>query len=362
MPLAIGAPAHIAPGTGVASYSRALVRAAEAFAPLIVDPGESRARWPRRLLALRPWPRRLARGDRSLFGRDLFREAQVHFDLYRRPLELVCPGPAGILHWTYPVPLSLRGWRNLYTVHDAIPLTAPQLTPIDGARHRRLLDALAKAAAGFVTVTEAARGEIVAALGCDPALVTNLGMPVDVEGAAATPRLGLRPGHYLLHCGTIEPRKNIARLVEAHRASGLAMPLVLAGPDGPQAETLDFAGAHVIRTGYLPRADVLRLIADARALVMPSLAEGFGLPVAEAMMLGTPVLTSDRGALAEVAGEAGLTVEVTDTAALAAAMTRLAVDDELCEELRRRGTVQARAYDLDAFAARLAVFYEKMGG
>jgi glycosyltransferase involved in cell wall biosynthesis len=102
---------------------------------------------------------------------------------------------------------------------------------------------------------------------------------------------------------------------------------------------------------------LLGLIANARALLFPSLAEGFGLPVVEAMALGTPVLTSDRGALAEIAGGAALTVDPTRVDAMAAALARLVSDDALVRALVDRGRVRAATFSTDRFVARLAAVY-----
>jgi hypothetical protein len=97
---------------------------------------------------------------------DAFRLAQVYFDVHNRPLPVRVPGPPGIMHWTYPVPLVLLGWRNVYTVHDTIPLAHPELTPIDRKRYQRLLQQLGKFAASFITVSNAARDQILGSLRC----------------------------------------------------------------------------------------------------------------------------------------------------------------------------------------------------
>ena len=134
----------------------------------------------------------------------------------------------------------------------------------------------------------------------------------------------------------------------------------MVGPDGWQADAIldDLAATPgAIRIPYAERATLLGLIAGARALVFPSLAEGFGLPMVEAMALGTPVLTSDTGALAEIAGGATLTVDPTSVAAIRDALVRLAVDDGLAAELAARGSMRAATFSPHRFAARLADVY-----
>jgi glycosyltransferase involved in cell wall biosynthesis len=176
---------------------------------------------------------------------------------------------------------------------------------------------------------------------------------------AALPE-GLVPGGFLLVCGTVEKRKNVARLLDAYRRSKAPLPLVIAGPDGWGAGEIApvlAATPGAIRLPYLDRKTMRALIGHARALVMPSLAEGFGLPVAEAMALGTPVLTSNRGVLAETAGGAALAVNPEDTARLGTALARLAADDALCARLAEAGRRNAARFTPARFAERLTRAY-----
>jgi glycosyltransferase involved in cell wall biosynthesis len=261
------------------------------------------------------------------------------------------------MHWTYPVPLRMAGWRNVYTIHDAIPLVRPDLSPIDAARHARLLARIAATADALVTVSAAAGAEIADALRLPADRIVDCSQPVTIGPTTDAPPGGLAAGGYLLLLGSVEPRKNVARLLAAYRRSGVRLPLVVAGPAGGLLEA-DIAGtAGTRRLDYVDPADMPALIGSARALVMPSLAEGFGLPVAEAMALGTPVLTSAGGALAETAGGAALLVDPEDTAGIAAALHRIAGDDGLCAALSAAGLVNAARFTPDRFATRLAGLY-----
>ena len=348
MPLCLDGRMLRAQATGVATYARTVQAALEraGAAPLILDDaargrfGEDMRwrRWRRWLRMRSGAPVVLAREPGALFARDVFALAQARFARTGQVLRLRAPGPPGVMHWTYPVAAAVEGWCNLYTVHDVIPLTHPELVATDPQALRARLRALMPGAAGFLTVSEHSRGEIVRTLGIAPERVVSAGLAVEPKSLGTRPLpAGLTRGAYFLFHGLVEPRKNLPRIVAAWRASGTACPLVIAGPHG--GEPLDLAGA--MRLPYLPRDELLSLVAGARALVFPSLAEGFGLPVAEAMALGTPVLTSFGGALEETAGGAALLVAPEDIGAIAAAIRRLDEDATLRSALAQGGRRRA---------------------
>ena len=175
-------------------------------------------------------------------------------------------------------------------------------------------------------------------------------------------------GPYLLSLTGIEPRKNIPALIRAF----VSLPedvqplLVLAGPVAPWNP----AGWNLVRpvldglpprvrerivvTGYVSEAEKVALLSGAEALVYPSLYEGFGFPVLEAMACGTPVLTSNVSALPETAGDAALLVDPGDEAAIADGMQRLLVDEALRERLRVAGPARAARFNWDDTARRTA--------
>ena len=360
-------------GTGVATYAQGLADCL-ADAGLMVErltesgaPGRLR-RW---LAALPPWQRQAPLSRPGLrVSPDVFRTAQVYFDVHRRCMALQDAAPPGLMHWTYPVPLRFAGVPNIYTVHDVIPLQHPDLSPVSPARLRRLLRGVGRAAAHVVTVSEASRMAILAATGWPGDRVTCTLQSVSVLRdtpnreaiRTAAHAHGLEPGCYFLCCGAVEPRKNIARLIEAHRASGVPTPLVLAGPDGWRAaEALRGAGPLVRRVPWLPRPGLVALMAGAKAVLMPSLAEGFGLSVAEAMALGVPALASHGGALAEVAGGAALLADPLDVRALAEAIAALDGNAALRAGLTAQGLRRAEAFTPAAHARRLLAVYRQIG-
>lgn len=165
---------------------------------------------------------------------------------------------------------------------------------------------------------------------------------------------------YVLYVGKLEARKNIVRLLEAfnqvRHEAGRGVKLVLAGGRTPTSQGIDEAIARLglrddlIELGHLPNADLPLLYAGAQLFAFPSLWEGFGIPVVEAMACGTPVLTSNLSALPEIAGGAALLVNPYSTAEIAAAMNSLLEDGELVARLRLAGIERARQFNWQATA------------
>lgn len=354
----------------MASYARALRAALAATGPAAIMLDDARrgvlsaenpagtAAW-RQLRARWPQGVRLRRDEERLFAADVFRLAHARFSATGRLLELRAPGRPGIIHWTYPIPAHIAGWINLYTVHDVIPLTDPALSPIEAGALRRRLEAIERVADRIVTVSNHARAAIIDTLGVAPDRVTNTSAAVsDLEQSKQPLPAELVAGGYFLFCGLAEPRKNLVRLVGAWKASGVAEPLVLVGPAFDGVPT----PPGIIVLPFQPRDTLMTLLRDARALLMPSLAEGFGLPVIEAMAVGTPVLTSNCGAVAEIGGDAALSVDPLDTSAIAEALRALSGDGRLRHILTEKGLRNAARYTPVAFGARLRALHREFAG
>lgn len=358
-------------GTGVSVYGAALAETVGLLGHVVEGLVEGRrsTRFDAWRGALRPgaWPVPLVDGARV--GGSLFRSAQIRFDLRGSLLSVRDRAdPPAVMHWTYPLPLRFAGVPNVYTVHDLIPLMHPELSPVPQRRMNRLLREVVAAASHIVTVSEASRREIIEFFGLSPDRVTNTYQavidqrPSEAVLAQALGDIGLEPGGFVLHAGSVEPRKNVGRLIRAHRESRIARRLVIAGPDGWQAaQELQEAGPGVMRLRWVARPLLIALIAGARFVVVPSLAEGFGLVVAEAMAMGTAVICSDRGALAEVAGGAARFVNPDDTEALAAAMADLDADDATLETMVAAGRCRAALFSPGAYADRLRPVYAAFG-
>ena len=294
--------------------------------------------------------------------------------------KVALPG-TDLAHWTYPLPVKAPGAANVYTLHDLVPLRLPYTTADRKKTYLALTQRIAREADHILTVSEHSRADIIRILGVEEARVTNLYQSTDiaalVKGVAPAQiarevegLLGVGMRGYYLFFGALEPKKNLARLLEAHLASGSPHPLVIVGAPGwgserdvkllKQLADLD-QNKRIKWLGYLPRQTLATVIAGARAVVFPSLYEGFGLPVLEAMSLGTPVITANTSSLPEVAGEAALLVDPLKVRSIARAIHALDGDDRAVAELSRRGLAQAERFSAAAYRRRLAGFYAALG-
>lgn len=182
--------------------------------------------------------------------------------------------------------------------------------------------------------------------------------------AAMRRRYGL-PERYLLFIGTLQPRKNIARIVQGYARWRASQPetdvaLVLAGPQGWLYDPSWTAGVTgIVMPGYVADEDIPALYSAAEALVFPTLHEGFGFPVLEAMRCGTPVITSNTSSLPEVAGEAALLVNARSIDEIAAAIGRLMSDEALRADLVTKGFEQATRFTWQQAAERALRTLEK---
>ncbi|MEW6640318.1 MAG: glycosyltransferase family 1 protein [Pseudomonadota bacterium] len=308
----------------------------------------------------------------------LYERAGYSFHVRGRLTEVRLDRPAALAHWTSPLAVKARGCPNIYTIHDLIPLQYPHFVLDRGGRSVHLHAAIAREADLIVTVSEASKQAIVDLLNVPAERVAVTYQPTpplpamkreDAERLVEA-TYGLKAGQYALFVGAIEPKKNLKRLIEAFILANPGIPLVLAGPLGWMYDN-DLrlmgiinrsSGSKLIRRlGYLPRAHVSALLRCARFLTFPSVCEGFGLPVLEAMQLGVPVLTSNTSSLPEVAGQAAVLVDPLDVADMARGIRELAFDADLRHGLVACGHEQVQKFTEEVYRKRLAAAYARVG-
>jgi glycosyltransferase involved in cell wall biosynthesis len=278
-------------------------------------------------------------------------------ELRRRPVDL--------LHVQYTAP-PLAPCPVVATVHDLSFEHLPETFKRRSWMQLRLtVRRTVRRAAHVIAPSEFTRRDLVETYKLDPARVSAIPLAasprfVPVEDAGEIERVrrlyGLE-GEYILAVGSIQPRKNLARLVRAYsglrreRGRSNLPKLALVGKQAwLYGETLKVIEEEGVRdsvrlTGYVSEGDLPALYTGALCFAYPSYFEGFGLPPLEAMRCGTPVLTGNLTSLPEVVGDAGLTFDPFDTDALARALARLIDDAALRTELRSRGLQRARAFD-----------------
>lgn len=282
---------------------------------------------------------------RSLKGRAIWRAKRQVFD----------PTPDAYIFFTPVIPLLFKPKRSIVVAHDFAYLSFRRGT-IREWFHRKLLFFMHKRsmrmADAVVAVSEETRQTVIAQFGIPPEKVR-----VIYDGYIALPEPDPFdiPQTYFLYPGTLKPRKNIPNILRAFAQFKQTHPepfeLVITGKTGGSyyrelqtlVEELGIS-AKVRFTDYVSDAQLAYLYRHAQALVFPSLLEGFGMPILEAMHAGLPVLTSNRGAVAEVAGDAALLVNPDDPKAIAGGMSRLVNDATLCEALIAKGHVRAKEF------------------
>jgi glycosyltransferase involved in cell wall biosynthesis len=265
------------------------------------------------------------------------------------------------------------GGSHIVTIHDAVPWTHPETLTRRGAVWHRAMGERAARFADLIVVPTAAVaerlssflsfGDRIRVIGGAPS--TDLVIPADSPARRAA--LGI-PDNFVAFVGTLEPRKGLEQLIAA-LATVDDLSLVVIGPRGwggvNVATLVEHSGivpSRVHALGRLDDADLAAVLSASRALVVPSIDEGFGLPVLEAMSLGVPVIHSTAAALVEVAGGAALSVDVHGpggTMALAEALTGLS-DDELRRDLVSRGHAQSALFSWDASATALAALIDDL--
>ncbi len=337
---------------------------------------------------------RLPYFDKIWTSPDVFGRAERHFIVNEyfmilSRLRVYMDRPPDIVHWTYPLPMFVPGAKNIYTIHDLVPLRLPFTTLDNKRRYFRLVRMLAQRADHIVTVSETSRKDIIDLLGVDESKVTNTYQSVEIPAKYANKpadlvkrevegTFNIKYKEYMLYFGAIEPKKNVGRLIEAYLASKIDTPLLIVGKLAWKSEqemrlmhddatsyleqigSLTYRRRRIFHIDHVPFPLLVSLIRGAKSVLFPSLYEGFGLPILEAMKLGTPVLSSQEGPIPEVAGDGALLLDPYDTRAIAEGIRELDSNAELRVSLGARGRKRANLYSAEAQQRRLSAIYDRV--
>ncbi len=291
---------------------------------------------------------------------------------------LVLPRRAGrdgfdVIHATthYGTFMPCR-YKNVITVTDVSPLLHPETHGRGQVMyHRHILPLVLKRADAIITISASSKKDIVSCYGIAEDMVQVIHLGVDrrfaPDAAGESGFARTLPERYILNIGTLEARKNLPRLLEAYaiaRSKGLAHKLLIGGARGWRLSNLAaIVEKHgleqdVVFLGYVEDADLPILYGRADFFVYPSLYEGFGMPILEAMACGTPVITSNCSSMPEVAGDAACLIDPLDVESLAEKMLELAASEELRAALRARGIERAGRFSWAETARETMAVYQ----
>ncbi|WP_248446472.1 glycosyltransferase family 4 protein [Sinorhizobium meliloti] len=335
--------------------------------------------------------------DRIFNARNLYGLARWHFRIYGHFLQTEYENSASVAHWTYPMPIRLRRAANIYTIHDLVPLRLPYTTLDNKREYYRIVRDIARKADLIVTVSETSKRDIVELLDVDETRVVNTYQSVSLPDSVLSRSLdavsdevaaifGLEPKKYFLFFGAVEPKKNVGRIIEAYLASQSKYPLVIVGQltwknandlrllgvSAQEGQKQKSSGAidptitavsraqQIVRLEYLPLNLLTSLIRCARSVVFPSLYEGFGLPILEAMQLGTAVITGTEGSNPEIAGEGAYLVDPYDVGAIAQAFRDMQNDQAMVDHYESLGKERAKVFSPERYSERLSELYKRL--
>jgi glycosyltransferase involved in cell wall biosynthesis len=395
MHIALDYTTGIYPGAGVARYTRSLVAA---LARLDADNRYSLFYANRGLPRGTPeeqQARALMKAHPNFRGVAVPLSVRQMFAVWQRlrlpiPVDLFT-GRCDLLHSPDFVSPPHRTGADIITVHDLSFLVVPECAePGLAGFLSKTVPGAVRRADGIIAVSEQTKRDLVRLMGVAPEKVTVVHNGVDerfraagrgeiadeqAQSARLRQELGL-PERFILHVGTLEPRKNLVRLIEGYAQANSAMArdekvaLVLAGRKGWLYEPILAAGARVnsesastgarvVFVDYVDERDLPLLYRMAEVFAYPSLYEGFGLPVAEAMSCGTPVFVSEDDALAEVVGKAALVVDARSVESIASGISRLLGDADLRRALSDAGRARVARFTWETAAEQVLEVYGK---
>jgi glycosyltransferase involved in cell wall biosynthesis len=296
---------------------------------------------------------------------------------YWEQIAPLCVGPYDLLHFPYDSCIAIKRGKFVATIHDVIPLLLPDGRipwPWKGLFKRILIPKPFKQIDHVVTVSECSKRDIMERLGVPEHRISVVyqGVEFDRFFPSRAPHSDRKTNSpYILCVAGDSPNKNVGTLLQAYFSLPNSIRgqyrLVLAG-DVQKSEHLPSLiqklglEKHIEFTGIISDERLARLYQDAAVFVFPTLYEGFGLPVLEAMACACPVITSNTSSLPEVVGDAGILIHPLDASAISAAIKRVLSDPGLSERLRNAAVQRAKQFSWDRTARETVELYRKVVG
>lgn len=309
--------------------------------------------------------------------KNLFLLASRYFSVTGKFFEITIPH-LDVMHWTSALPIFARGAKNIYTVHDMIPVKIPQSVLGGSGNYLKICRKISELNCHIVTVSEHSKKDIVDLVGIPEERVHNnyldrggFGRKIDsiphsdrVEMIRSI--MGFEAKGYYLYFGAWEPKKNIGNLISAYFSSRTKCPLVICGAAGwgnekertllEELRNID-NGKRVIQLSYLPDELLELVVWGAKATVFPSIYEGFGLPILESFALGTAVVASRGGSIPEISDDAAILVDAYSIGELSTAINLVDERSDFRADLEQKGLRRAQYFSSKAYQERLLKTY-----
>lgn len=290
--------------------------------------------------------------------------------IFRIKTTITIPEKIDIWHATSPLPIVIKNAKKITTIHDLIPMKLPHLSLEDKRAYYNIVKDSIRESAIVITISENTKRDLLTFFDIDPDKIcvtyqtsTLNSNSIEKEKIPnLLKKYKLKFKDYILFVGSIEPKKNIGRLIDAYNAIETDMPLVVVGKKAWLWEK-EIARVEVNRVKlleYVSTSELEYLYAGACCFVFPSLYEGFGLPPLEAMTFGCPVITSNISSLPEICGNAALYVNPYDTDDIRNGIEKMLSDIQLREKLSEAGIERAKVFSLENYTKKLYEAYSKV--
>ncbi len=299
-----------------------------------------------------------------------YRIANLLFKSIRIKQNLKIKQPIDIWHATYPLPISIKNTLKITTIHDLIPLKLPHLTLDNKRFFRDLIKSSLEDSEVIITVSQSTKNDLVSLFDYPAERIFVTYQPIALktitegENKPILEKYQLKKDNYILFVGAIEPKKNIKRLIEAYQKLSTGQSLVIIGKKAwlwkEELKNIEQSSTKIVLLDYVSSQDLQYLYKGASCFIFPSLYEGFGLPVLEAMNFGCPVITSNIASLPEVCGDAALYIDPYDTQDLAEKLEQLLGDNHLRAHLAQAGHQRAKLFSMERYIQEINRVYQKV--